>query len=180
MRQRIVGAAAISCDPMLIIADEPTTALDVTVQSAYLDLLKELRSEVGASMLFISHDLGVVARMCDRVAVMYAGRVVESAPAAEIFRAPRHPYTMGLMSCLPSITEIGQVLTPIPGNPPDPRETEVGCAFAPRCPAATDQCRTVVPAPRAFSQPCGVVSSRRRRLGAGGAVARSSVPSIRR
>jgi peptide/nickel transport system ATP-binding protein len=146
MRQRVVGAAAIACSPELLIADEPTTALDVTVQARYLELLAEMQRDLGAGLLFVSHDLGVVSRICDNVAVMYAGRVVEIAPTQTLFDSARHPYTMGLISCLPSITEIGQRLTPIPGNPPDPADPPPGCPFAPRCPAAIDRCRTEVPA----------------------------------
>ncbi|MER7005401.1 ABC transporter ATP-binding protein [Dactylosporangium sp. NPDC000555] len=148
MRQRIVGASAISCKPDLLIADEPTTALDVTVQAAYLDLLSGLQAELGAGLLFISHDLGVVSRICDRAAVMYAGRVVETAATRTLFSSARHPYTMGLVSCLPSITEVGQRLTPIPGNPPDPAEGQAGCPFANRCPAVVDRCVSEIPALR--------------------------------
>ena len=145
MRQRIVGAAAISCEPDLIIADEPTTALDVTVQAAYLSLLESLQKELGAALIFISHDLAVVSRVCHRVAVMYAGRIVETADTDRLFTSARHPYTLGLMSCLPSMTELGQRLTPISGNPPDPASPPQGCPFAPRCPAAIDRCSSEIP-----------------------------------
>jgi len=151
MRQRVVGAAAISCSPELLIADEPTTALDVTVQARYLELLADMQRDLGAGLLFVSHDLGVVSRICDDVAVMYAGRVVEIAATRTLFESARHPYTMGLISCLPSITEVGQRLTPIPGNPPDPADPPPGCPFAPRCPAAIDRCRAEVPALTAVS-----------------------------
>jgi len=151
MRQRVVGAAAISCTPELLIADEPTTALDVTVQAAYLALLSSLQEDLGAGLLFISHDLGVVSRVCDRVAVMYAGRVVETAATNTLFASARHPYTMGLISCLPSITEVGQRLTPIPGNPPDPADLRPGCPFADRCPAVLDRCVSETPALRDVS-----------------------------
>lgn len=144
MRQRIVGASAIACEPALIIADEPTTALDVTVQARYLDLLERLQHELGAAMLFISHDLSVVGRLCQRVAVMYGGRIVETAPTEQLFAAPRHPYTIGLIGCLPSHTDIGTRLRPIEGQPPHPGELPPGCPFAPRCPAKVEACDTPV------------------------------------
>ena len=141
MRQRVAGAIALACNPSLLIADEPTTALDVTVQAQYLQLLKDVQRESGMSMLFVTHDFGVVARMCDRVAVMYAGRIVESAPTRKIFDHPRHPYTRALLDCLPAIDGPAQELTSIEGQPPDLARLPAGCRFAPRCPLAVDACR---------------------------------------
>ena len=146
MRQRAMIAMALACQPKLIIADEPTTALDVTVQSQILSLLKELTRETGAAMILITHDLGVVARYADRVVVMYAGRVVESAPAEELYARPRHPYTRGLMASVPRLhSDTGERLIPIEGQPPDLSRMPVGCAFAPRCRQATDICRNEPP-----------------------------------
>jgi oligopeptide transport system ATP-binding protein len=142
MRQRVMIAMALACQPRLIIADEPTTALDVTVQAQILDLLKELTRETGSSLLLITHDLGLVARYADRVAVMYGGRIVETAPARELYRNPRHPYTLGLMACVPRLDgEAGRPLVPIEGQPPDLAQLPPGCAFSPRCRYATDPCR---------------------------------------
>lgn len=148
MRQRVAGAAAISCDPEVLIADEPTTALDVTVQAEYLDLLERIHQERGSALLFITHDLAVVRRLCDRIAVMYAGRIVESGSTEEIFRSPKHPYTQGLLRCLPEEMIASHRLTPIPGQPPDPLKEWHGCPFAPRCPAHADVCDRGVPALR--------------------------------
>ncbi|WP_026402312.1 ABC transporter ATP-binding protein [Actinomadura rifamycini] len=145
MRQRAMIAMAIANEPDLLIADEPTTALDVTVQAQVLDLLREARRETGAATVLITHDLGVVAEMADRVVVMYAGRVVEHGPVAEIFRAPRHPYTRGLLDSLPRMDEDADELTPIPGAPPAPGEVTAGCPFAPRCAMVRDRCRTERP-----------------------------------
>jgi len=142
MRQRVAGAIALACNPSLLIADEPTTALDVTVQAQYLQLLKEVQRESGMSMLFVTHDFGVVARMCDRVAVMYAGRIVECAPTREIFSEPRHPYTRALLDCLPTVDGPVHELTSIEGQPPDLARLPGGCRFAPRCPLAIDMCRS--------------------------------------
>ncbi|PZN94444.1 MAG: dipeptide ABC transporter ATP-binding protein DppD [Alphaproteobacteria bacterium] len=139
MRQRVVIAIALACNPRLLIADEPTTALDVTIQAQILDLLQTLQRRRGMAMLFISHSLGVVAEIADRVAVMYAGRIVEVAPAAAIFKAPRHPYTRGLLSSLPG-GQRGQRLRAIPGSIVDPRRPPPGCAFAPRCDRRTYAC----------------------------------------
>ena len=141
MRQRVAGAIALACNPSLLIADEPTTALDVTVQAQYLQLLKDVQRESGMSMLFVTHDFGVVARMCDAVAVMYAGRIVESAPTREIFDHPRHPYTRALLDCLPAVDGPVHELTSIEGRPPDLARLPLGCRFAPRCPLAVDACR---------------------------------------
>jgi oligopeptide transport system ATP-binding protein len=146
MRQRVMIAMALACQPRLIIADEPTTALDVTVQAQILDLLKELTRETGSSLLLITHDLGVVARYADRVAVMYGGRIVETAPARALYKLPHHPYTMGLMASVPRLdSEAGQRLVPIEGQPPDLAQLPAGCAFSPRCRSVTDICRSSRP-----------------------------------
>jgi oligopeptide transport system ATP-binding protein len=142
MRQRVMIAMALACQPRLIIADEPTTALDVTVQAQILDLLKTLTRETGSSLLLITHDLGVVARYADRVAVMYGGRIVETAPARELYRDSRHPYTLGLMASVPRLDQAaGRPLVPIDGQPPDLAQLPAGCAFSPRCRLAGDPCR---------------------------------------
>ena len=146
MRQRAMIAMALACEPQLIIADEPTTALDVTVQAQILDLLKDMAARTGSALILITHDLGVVARYADRVVVMYAGRVVESAPAEELYARPRHPYTRGLMASVPRLhSDTGERLIPIEGQPPDLSRMPVGCAFAPRCRQATDICRNEPP-----------------------------------
>ncbi len=143
MRQRVMIAMALSCRPALLIADEPTTALDVTVQAQILDLLRNIQKEHGTAILLITHDLGVVAEMCDRVAVMYAGRIVEQAPVREIFQHPRHPYTQGLLHSLPTRTH--ERLEPIEGHPPTLTEIPIGCAFEPRCRERMDICTTAFP-----------------------------------
>ena len=146
MRQRVMIAMALACSPRLIIADEPTTALDVTVQAQILELLKNLTRETGAALILITHDLGVVARYAERVAVMYAGRIVETAPARSLYADPQHPYTRGLMASVPSLTGTpGARLATIPGQPPDLANLPAGCAFAPRCPHAADECRAAPP-----------------------------------
>jgi len=145
MRQRGVIAMAMSGRPRLIIADEPTTALDVTVQAQILDLLKELTRETGSSLILITHDLGVVARYADRVAVMYGGRIVEVAPARELYARPQHPYTSGLMASVPRLDGGGRRLMPIEGQPPDLASLPAGCSFSPRCRAILEQCRTARP-----------------------------------
>ena len=146
MRQRAMIAMALACNPRLIIADEPTTALDVTVQAQILDLLKELTRETGAALILITHDLGVVARYADRVVVMYAGRVVEQAPALQLYRSPHHPYTCGLLASVPRLDgTAGQRLVPIDGAPPDLAALPVGCAFAPRCTRADLACLATRP-----------------------------------
>lgn len=146
MRQRAMIAMALACKPRLIIADEPTTALDVTVQAQILDLLKDLTRETGAALILITHDLGVVARYADRVMVMYAGRIVESAAAKDLYARPRHPYTRGLMACVPRLDgDADKRLTPIEGQPPDLSALPSGCAFSPRCMHAIDRCRTDLP-----------------------------------
>jgi oligopeptide transport system ATP-binding protein len=142
-RQRAMIAMALACQPRLIIADEPTTALDVTVQAQILSLLKELTRETGAALILITHDLGVVARYADRVAVMYGGRMVETGTARDIYKRPGHPYTRGLMACVPRLDQVsGTRLMPIEGQPPDLAHLPPGCAFEPRCPASSSACRT--------------------------------------
>jgi oligopeptide/dipeptide ABC transporter ATP-binding protein len=142
MRQRIMIAMALSCNPALILADEPTTALDVTIQAQILELLKSLSRKLGAAMLIITHNLGVVARYADRVNVMYAGRIVERGTAREIYANPRHPYTLGLLRSVPRLDEPRRAkLDPIPGQPPDLTRLPAGCAFAPRCSFAVERCR---------------------------------------
>ena len=145
MRQRIVGAIAISCEPALLIADEPTTSLDVTIQAQYLKLLREIQRERGLALIFITHNLGIVAHMCDSVAVMYAGRVVESGPVRRIFNAPAHPYTRALVESIPRLGEGPERLTAIDGHPPDLISLPAGCAFHPRCPDVIDRCRIEAP-----------------------------------
>ena len=143
--QRIMIAMALAGNPDLLIADEPTTALDVTIQAQILELLARIRSETGMAMVLISHDLGVVAENCDRVAVMYAGRVVEKAPARELFEDPRHPYANGLIGALPPLDGERRRLTAIAGTVPDPRDMPAGCAFAPRCNLAAAMCKASSP-----------------------------------
>jgi oligopeptide/dipeptide ABC transporter ATP-binding protein len=146
LRQRVMSAMAIACEPKLLIADEPTTALDVTVQAQILALLADLRDRLGMALLLITPDLGVVAEIADRVLVMYAGRIVEQAPVEELFRSPRHPYTRALMQCRPDGSHMVGRLVAIGGLPPTPGDLPAGCAFAPRCPQAGDLCRQGVPA----------------------------------
>jgi len=141
MRQRIVGAIAISCGPALLIADEPTTSLDVTIQAQYLNLLRELQRAHHLALVFITHNLGIVAKMCDQVAVMYAGRIVESGPVKRIFNAPAHPYTEALLGSIPRFGDPSQRLIAIDGQPPDLATPPPGCAFHPRCPKALERCR---------------------------------------
>lgn len=145
MRQRVMIAMALACDPEILIADEPTTALDVTIQAQILTLIKELQHRLGMSVIFITHDLGVVAETCDYVAVMYAGQVVEYADIYTLFREPKHPYTIGLLNSLPRHDVEQDKLEPILGNVPNVRDMPVGCRFSPRCPAATDLCRAELP-----------------------------------
>jgi len=145
MRQRIVGAIGISCEPRLLIADEPTTSLDLTIQAQYLNLLRELQRAHGLALIFITHNLGIVAKMCDQLAVMYAGRVVESGPVSRIFNAPVHPYTEALLNSIPRMGDSAQRLTAIEGQPPDLAALPRGCAFAPRCDRVFDRCRVEAP-----------------------------------
>ena len=153
MRQRVVGAIAISCGPRLLIADEPTTSLDVTIQAQYLKLLREIQRDHGLAMIFITHNLGIVARMCDQVAVMYAGRLVEAGPVRTIFDAPAHPYTRALIESIPRFGDTAARLTAIEGHPPDPAALPPGCAFHPRCPLAIERCRTEAPSETRLTAP---------------------------
>ncbi|MDD7739873.1 MAG: ABC transporter ATP-binding protein [Fusicatenibacter sp.] len=153
MRQRIIIAAALACDPKLIIADEPTTALDVTVQAQILELLKKLTKERGTSVIMITHDLGVVATMCDRIAIMYAGKIVEEGTTDEIFYNPKHPYTMGLLNSINnSSKEDDEPLVPIPGTPPDLLKLPKGCAFMSRCPYTMKICEVQMPPMSRYSE----------------------------
>ncbi|MFG2765071.1 MULTISPECIES: ABC transporter ATP-binding protein [Streptomyces] len=145
MRQRIMIAMAMALEPSLIIADEPTTALDVTVQAQVMDLLAELQRELNMGLILITHDLGVVADVADKIAVMYAGRIVETAPVHEIYKAPAHPYTKGLLQSIPRLDQKGRELYAIKGLPPNLTRIPPGCAFNPRCPMAQDVCRSDVP-----------------------------------
>ncbi len=145
MKQRVVIAIALACSPSLLIADEPTTALDVTIQAQVLELMKGLIRDAGMSMLMITHDLGVVAEVCDNVAVMYAGRIVEVGTTAEVFNNTQHPYTEGLFDSLPNLKQRGEELVPIQGLMPDPADLPEGCTFAPRCPYATEACTKAIP-----------------------------------
>ena len=145
MKQRVVGAIVMSGHPEVLIADEPTTALDVTIQLQYLKLLKKMQQETGMAMLFITHDFGVVARMCDRVAVMYAGRIVECGPVQQVFDHPSHPYTQALIASVPKMTGSAERLYTVEGQPPSLMDLPVGCRFAPRCPYADQRCRDSYP-----------------------------------
>jgi oligopeptide/dipeptide ABC transporter ATP-binding protein len=144
MRQRIVGAIALAGGPRLIIADEPTTNLDVTIQAQYLDLLKELQQETGVAVIFVTHNLGIVARMCDKLAVMYAGKIVETGAVRDLFNAPQHPYTKGLLGSMPKLGS-KEPLFAIPGQPPDLASLPAGCAFHPRCTEAMPRCSVEEP-----------------------------------
>lgn len=145
MKQRVVIAMALACDPQLLLADEPTTALDVTIQAQVLDLIRGLREKYQTSMILITHDLGVVAETCDNVAVIYAGEIVEYGDKRSLFKHPTHPYTIGLFDSLPDINVKTARLKPIKGMPPDPTDLPKGCAFSPRCPYAEECCRTIHP-----------------------------------
>jgi oligopeptide/dipeptide ABC transporter ATP-binding protein len=144
-RQRVMIAMALACRPRLLIADEPTTALDVTIQAQILDLLMDLRDEFGMAIMIITHNMGVIAETADRVLVMYAGRVIEEAPVARVFDHPLHPYTRGLLECVPSLTEDKPRLVAIPGTLPEPSRRPPGCRFAPRCAYAEPACTEAVP-----------------------------------
>jgi peptide/nickel transport system ATP-binding protein len=150
MRQRVMIAIALACNPKLLIADEPTTALDVTIQAQILDLMKDLKRRVGAAIVLITHDLGIVAEVAERVMVMYAGRKLEEAPVSQLFRMPRHPYTQGLLGAVPklgsSLSGGASKLAEIPGLVPDLKQRIKGCIFASRCPQATELCRQIAPA----------------------------------
>ena len=141
MKQRVVIALALACSPQLLIADEPTTALDVTIQAQVLDLIKDLRNEMGTAMILITHDLGIVADVCDYVAVIYAGRIIESGTKEDIFDHPTHPYTKGLFAALPDLTKNVRRLSPIEGLPPDPSQIRKECDFFERCPHKCKKCR---------------------------------------
>ena len=143
MKQRVVIAMALACNPKLLIADEPTTALDVTIQAQVLDLMKKLKDQYNTSMILITHDLGIVAEICDNVAIMYAGEIVEYGSLRDIFKDARHPYTKGLFGCIPDIASKSSMLTPIPGLMPDPSNLPEGCNFCPRCTCAETRCETV-------------------------------------
>ena len=145
MAQRAMIAMALACEPNLLIADEPTTALDVTIEAGILDLIRDLTDSLGMATLLVTHDMGVVAELCDRVAVMYAGRIVEYGDVETVFEDPRHPYTQGLLGCIPDPTASTQSLDPIGGEPPDPREFPEGCHFAERCPASVEECARTDP-----------------------------------
>ena len=145
MRQRVMVAMALALDPAVLIADEPTTALDVTVQAQVMELLAELQQETGMGLILITHDLGVVTEVSDKVAVMYAGRIVEEGEVGDVFRNPAHPYTEGLMASIPRVTQKGQRLLPIKGAPPNLARIPSGCPFHPRCPRQQDRCTTEVP-----------------------------------
>lgn len=150
MAQRAMVALAISCKPSLIIADEPTTALDVVIQDRLLETITELQAELGSAMILITHDMSVVAETCDSIAVMYGGRIVEESNAKDIISNPRHPYTMGLRNAFPDIEADAQDLVSIPGTPPELMDPDEGCRFAPRCPFAVDECRSTTPAPESY------------------------------
>ena len=151
MRQRAMIAMALACDPAIVIGDEPTTALDVMVQAQILELLEDLRQKLGLSLILITHDLSVIAETCDRVMVMYAGRIAEEGPVDEVFHRPRHPYTQKLMAAFPNIHADRRTLDVIPGEPPDLRQPPPGCRFSPRCPFVMPVCREVVPPETTFS-----------------------------
>ena len=145
MKQRVIIAIALACNPKLLLADEPTTALDVTIQAQVLDMIQTLKKELNTAMILISHDLGVVAQTCDRVAIIYAGRIVEEGDLRDIFKNPRHPYTIGLLESIPSLTKETKRLNPIKGLMPDPTNLPSGCPFAPRCNYACEECSKAVP-----------------------------------
>jgi len=145
MNQRVMIALALAGEPDVLVADEPTTALDATIQAQVLDLIRDIRRETGMALILISHDIGVVGDLCDRIAVMYAGRIVETAATRDLLTRPRHPYTQGLLAALPALDGPRRRLTPIPGTVPAPEAIPAGCAFAPRCPAAVERCGHELP-----------------------------------
>ncbi len=151
MKQRVVIAIALACNPSVLIADEPTTALDVTIQAQVIAMMKKLRDERGMSMIMITHDLGIIADVCDEVAIMYAGEIVEYGTLRDVFNHTKHPYTEGLFNSLPNIRDRKERLKPIPGLMPDPSNLPKGCTFAPRCKYATEACRKAKPASRKVS-----------------------------
>ena len=152
MRQRVMIAMALACNPELLIADEPTTALDVTIQAQILDLMKNLKKKIGTSIIMITHDLGIVVDSCDRVVIMYTGQIVESGPIQEVFREPKHPYTRGLIQAIPKIDRKYDRLEAIEGMVPDADKMPQGCRFNPRCPRAMDHCRQEMPALTALDE----------------------------
>lgn len=160
MKQRVVIAIALACKPKLLIADEPTTALDVTIQAQVLELIKELKNTFHMSMIMITHDLGIIAETCDSVAIMYAGRIVETGIVREVFKGFLHPYTEGLFNSIPEIGNKNKKIIPIPGQMPDPINLPAGCVFAPRCPYALEKCETEVPILKYLGQTHGVACHR--------------------
>jgi peptide/nickel transport system ATP-binding protein/oligopeptide transport system ATP-binding protein len=144
-RQRVMIAMSLACRPKLLIADEPTTALDVTIQAQVLDLLMDLRDELGMAIMIITHNMGVIAEVADRVLVMYAGRIIEQSPAADLFNRPQHPYTKGLLACVPTLQQDRHRLIAIPGSLPEPARRPPGCRFASRCTYRIEACRTAIP-----------------------------------
>jgi oligopeptide/dipeptide ABC transporter ATP-binding protein len=152
MCQRAMIGMGIACTPSLLIADEPTTALDVTIQAQILALIRQLAAELGMAVLLVSHDLGIISQMCSRVLVMYAGKIVEEAPMATIFHAPAHPYTRGLMACIPPLEQVPARLGTIAGVMPGLRDLPSGCRFHPRCPIAEPRCAVDEPALRALDE----------------------------
>ena len=160
MKQRVVIAIALACNPKLLIADEPTTALDVTIQAQVLDLMRGLREKYGTAMIMITHDLGIVAEVCDEVAVMYAGRIIEQGTLVDVFNHTKHPYTEGLFNSLPNIHDRQARLKPIDGLMPDPTNLPKGCAFAPRCPYACPACEEALPEVKQFGATHTVMCTR--------------------
>jgi len=160
MKQRVVIAIALACSPQVLLADEPTSALDVTIQAQVLDMMRDLKEKMGMALLMVTHDLGVVAKICDSVAVMYAGKIVEYGTLNEVFNTPLHPYTEGLFDSLPNIKNRNVKLKPIPGLMPDPTKLPPGCAFAARCQYATEACKSAQPEPTYFSDTHYVLCTR--------------------
>lgn len=152
MKQRVVIAIALACSPDLLIADEPTTALDVTIQAQILDLMKQLKDEFDMSMIMVTHDLGVVAEVCDYVSIMYAGRIIEHGTVEDVFNSPKHPYTEGLFNSIPNINERTKMLKPVPGLMPDPMDLPSGCTFSPRCKYKTEECENKIPEMKKISE----------------------------